>query len=106
MTKRNDEQIVKIENENIYLFIGLTGSGKSTSIHYLSGSIMKNSPVNGQNHIAPVKIAPNIKGLEQVTTSPLAESETQNIIPIVIPIIDPDSFYDQNKAILCDTPGK
>ena len=46
----------RIYQKEVVLFIGNTGAGKSTFIHYLSGSKMKKELINGIEHIGPSEI--------------------------------------------------
>jgi hypothetical protein len=41
--------------DKIYMFLGITGQGKSTSILYLAGEIMKVMKVRGLYHIDAVR---------------------------------------------------
>ena len=38
-----DKQVARVEGEDIYLLLGGTGVGKSTTMHFLCGSTMKMS---------------------------------------------------------------
>ncbi|CAF3375314.1 unnamed protein product, partial [Rotaria sp. Silwood2] len=91
-----------IKNKNIILFLGGTGSGKSTIIHFFGGSKMAEQEINGLNHIAPVEITNS--DLKNVTTSPFARSETRYITPVTVNIEDVGGNHS-DSIILCDTPG-
>ncbi|CAF3259094.1 unnamed protein product, partial [Rotaria sp. Silwood2] len=67
-----------IKNKDIIFFLGLTGSGKSTTIHFLAGSKMIETKVKGLNHIAPLI---KIINLEDINGS------------------------SKESVILCDSPG-
>ena len=58
-----DEQVDKIKGADIYLLLGGTGVGKSTLIHYLSGSVMKfdtSAAAGGMKHITFDKLSANL----------------------------------------------
>ena len=65
---------------------GSTGCGKSTTIHYLCGSTMKSSKVNGIPHIEATEIKNN--DLKNVKISPFSKSETRYVTPITINLKD------------------
>ena len=90
-----------VAGQDVVALFGKTGSGKSTTIHFLAGSKMKKITVDGENHIAPRKIIPQ---LEKVTTSPSDKSETQYITSVTINPADLGLW--SNKAIIfLDTAG-
>ena len=90
-----------IKDKNVVLFIGETGVGKSSHIHFLAGSEMVQTKTEkGLNHIMPV----NIKNpaLKNVTTSASAKSETRFITAVPINI----TVNGRNEEVfLCDSPG-
>ncbi|CAF4659979.1 unnamed protein product, partial [Rotaria sp. Silwood2] len=97
-----DETAHLIKGEDIILLLGGTGAGKSTTIHFLGGSLLKEIKVTGLNHIHPVEIKnPDLK---KITTTPFARSETQCITPVRIYFRDIGGSYNES-IILCDTPG-
>lgn len=106
LVEKNDKAIEIIREKNIYFFMGLTGHGKSTTIHYLAGSRFEKYNEDGKvrlfagarPHFQPVRPRVNARNLEFVTTSPYPESDTHSIIPVVINL-------DGGEAILCDSPG-
>lgn len=98
LCKQNDASNEMINGKYIYLLLGLTGAGKSTTLHFLCGSKMENCIVNGMPHIGPVKI--NNSYLQAVTTSPKIQSETRVIIPVKIELEKNEDF-----VIFCDSPG-
>ncbi|CAF4867046.1 unnamed protein product, partial [Rotaria sp. Silwood1] len=102
LIEKVDDAAHLIKNKNIILFLGETGSGKSTTIHFLAGSQMQRVILNGLNHISPI----NIKNsdLKKVTTSPSARSETRYITTVTVNFKDVDGYTD-GDIILCDTPG-
>jgi ABC-type multidrug transport system ATPase subunit len=42
-----------VKNKDIIMFLGDTGAGKSTTIHFLAGSKMRKVKINGVDHIEP-----------------------------------------------------
>ncbi|CAF4184508.1 unnamed protein product, partial [Rotaria sordida] len=97
-----DETAHLIKGEDIILLLGGTGAGKSTTIHFLGGSLLKEIKVTGLNHIHPVRIKnPDLK---KITTTPFARSQTQCITPVRIYFRDVGGSYNES-IILCDTPG-
>ena len=91
-----------IEQKEIILLLGGTGSGKSTTIHFLGGSKMIQTNVRGINHIAPTEI--KNPDLLKITTSPLSRSETRYMAPVRVNPEDIQAYVDES-VILCDTPG-
>ncbi|UJR19846.1 hypothetical protein I4U23_022979 [Adineta vaga] len=100
--KRIDTVAEKIKNKDVIFFLGGTGSGKSTLIHFFAGSKLERQKVNGLNHITPTKIT-NLDA-KNITTSPFAKSETRYIIPITVNFADVP-IYRKGSIILCDSPG-
>ena len=82
-----------LKGKKIFLFLGATGAGKSTTIHYLCGSSFQEELVDGLRHLLPTDI--KNPDLRNVTTSPYARSETRCITAVSL-----DEEY-----VLCDTPG-
>ena len=96
----NTAQLIK--NKDVLLFLGDTGSGKSTAIHFLGGSKMNATEVNGLNHIAPVKIRNS--DLREIKTAPNTVGITRYITPVKVNL--KDVGVDSNDSIvLCDSPG-
>ncbi len=91
-----------IKDENVVLFLGDTGAGKSTHIHFLAGSTMVQTRIKGLNHIMPTEI--KNPALKKVSTSPFAKSETRFISAVPINILDMDGDNNE-RLVLCDTPG-
>lgn len=102
LTQTNDEGIQLIKGRNIHLLIGVTGSGKSTTLHFLGGSKMEIVSLNGQPHIEATKV--NNLQLKKVKSKPSINSETRNIIPVIIEL-DRSQGYSEKMAIFCDSPG-
>lgn len=57
------------------LFVGNTGTGKSTTANFLSGAKMAESEIDGIRHISSF----SCDGQEYFVTSPLPKSETKAI---------------------------
>ncbi|CAF2749764.1 unnamed protein product [Rotaria sp. Silwood2] len=91
-----------IKNKDIIFFLGGTGSGKSTTIHFLAGSKMIENKVTGLNHLSLVEI--NNPDLKHITTSPFARSETRYITSVKVNFDDVGRFT-RESIILCDSPG-
>ncbi|CAG9315978.1 unnamed protein product [Blepharisma stoltei] len=87
-----------LKNKDIILLIGFTGTGKSTTTHFLCGSVMKRVLEDNVTHINFEAIKNPL--LKNVTISSRAESETRYISIIPININSP-----QDDAFICDTPG-
>jgi ABC-type multidrug transport system ATPase subunit len=69
LIKKTEEAGKEIKGKHIILFLGGTGSGKSTTIHFLAGSKMGYIKLgNYKNHISSVKI--NNEQLKRIKTSP------------------------------------
>lgn len=83
-----------IVDKEIVLFIGNSGVGKSTTIHFLAGSKMKMTMVNNISHVAPVEIMH--EQAKQIKTGPFAFSVTKFINAVDI---------DDYDVTLTDTPG-
>lgn len=100
LTKIAKKAAEKIENQDIILLFGATGSGKSTTIHYLAGQKLEEI---GKHHIVPEKPF-TISDLEKITISNSALSETRNICTISVCL---DHIIQGESGIItyCDTPG-
>jgi energy-coupling factor transporter ATP-binding protein EcfA2 len=97
-----------ILNQDIVLLLGKTGSGKSTTIHFLAGSQMIESEVELKSgkkftHVIPVEPF-KCRELYDVAISSRDESETRYIhaVPVNFSIF---AKHDKRTTILCDTPG-
>jgi ABC-type uncharacterized transport system ATPase subunit len=53
LLKKVEEASLRVKDKNVILFLGNTGAGKSTTIHYLAGSKMVKTLVDGISHIGP-----------------------------------------------------
>jgi putative ribosome biogenesis GTPase RsgA len=50
---KNDNAKELVKGKDLVIFLGDTGTGKSTTIHYLAGSKMRKVKFNGIDHIEP-----------------------------------------------------
>ena len=75
-----DEAARLIHDKDVVLFLGGTGAGKSTTIHYLAGSKMRQTEIGGLPHI----LAEESKNpmLKDVKTTPFLKSCTRYITAI------------------------
>ncbi|ETO00734.1 hypothetical protein RFI_36706, partial [Reticulomyxa filosa] len=104
LMKKAEKAANEIKDKHVILFLGGTGTGKSTLIHYLAGSTMEKQVVDGKPHIAPTKIIN--KALTNVICRAGAKSETKYItaVPIDLKKLGVLSIK-LNNVVLCDTPG-
>ncbi|CAF1204485.1 unnamed protein product [Adineta steineri] len=98
-----------IAGKDIILLIGETGTGKSTTIQFLSGSKMKKTKVEVESgkFLEHITIDGPIKNpdLIDITSSALSKSETRYIAPVTIPLRDIYGAHEYGEIILCDAPG-
>ncbi|CAF4344718.1 unnamed protein product, partial [Rotaria sp. Silwood2] len=99
LIEKFDDASHLIKEKDIILFLGETGSGKSTTIHFLAGSQMKHEKVNGLDHIIPINVRNPY--LKKITTSSFTQSETRYITPVPVNV----GGHTDGDIILCDTPG-
>ncbi|CAF3666995.1 unnamed protein product [Rotaria sp. Silwood1] len=102
LIKKVNSTVYTIKKKDIIFFLGLTGSGKSTTIHFLAGSKMIEIKVSDLYHIAPVEI--NNPDLKYITTSPFAKSETRHITSVEVKLKNTNGLTKES-IILCDSPG-
>ncbi|KAL4496937.1 hypothetical protein ABPG72_002093 [Tetrahymena utriculariae] len=98
-----------IENQDIILFLGSTGAGKSTSIHFLAGSTMKELEVKLKGgkilkYIGPITQKVQSQELRNIKVSPYADSETRYISPVLLNYKQIGMLKD-GSIMLCDAPG-
>jgi len=89
-------------DEDIFLLLGGTGSGKSTTIHFLGGSKMVLINDGGVPHIIPVEIKNT--NLRKIYSSCKTRSETRFVVSVTV---DPShvKMETMEKKVLCDSPG-
>lgn len=97
-----------IKGRDVIMLFGKTGTGKSTTIHFLAGSKLEAKKIEIEHgkyidHILPVSSDKN-EALKSVISSYKAESETRYINPIVVNLRDIGGREDKD-VIICDTPG-
>ena len=96
--KRNKDSAKIIENQSIVLFIGPTGAGKTTTVHFLAGSTLSEvTDEDGLRHFVPSNFP--YPELSTFTTSAGSTSETSAINAIQMTLINGE------KVGLCDCPG-
>ena len=103
------EAAESIGKRDIVLLIGVTGSGKSTTIQFLAGATMKEvrvqiSPGKYLEHVTAVGSFKNPE-LNNVTSSPLQKSETRFTTSVTIQLGDVLGAHGSDELILCDAPG-
>ena len=92
-----------VRGKKIILFLGRTGTGKSTTIHFLAGSKMIQKLEDDRTIIVPAEI--KNPDLEKVVCSTKASSsETRYIRPVTVNYKDVGAF-SRGSIILCDSPG-
>ena len=102
LVREIDDTAHMIRGKDVILFLGETGVGKSTTIHFLSGSQLVQTVVQGLNHLEPRKI----KNTEarKILTSPCAQSVNRCVASVTIDPKDVEIF-NRESIVLCDTPG-
>ena len=101
-----EEEGKKIKGEEIFMLLGPTGAGKSTTLHYLAGSKMKRITMKTDNgeitHIEAFAELnddkTNIEDLKEVKISGEMTSCTRFIKAVKFQ-------YDDEDLIICDCPG-
>ena len=56
MFEKGDEAAKRIKGKSIFMLLGGSGVGKSTTIHFLAGSKMIETKVGGLTHIGPREV--------------------------------------------------
>ncbi|CAF4958277.1 unnamed protein product [Rotaria sp. Silwood1] len=102
LIEKVDDAAKAIEKKEIILLLGGTGSGKSTTIHFLGGSKMIETRVDGLNHIAPTNIIN--RALIKIETAPFTQSVTRYMAAVEINFEDVGSF-NTGSIWVCDSPG-
>ena len=100
-----------ISGQDIVLFIGETGTGKSTTIQFLAGCKMGEKRVEIakgvfiDHHIEAVSFPDDNPTLKEVKSSCLNQSETRYIKPVKIDLQEVFGSEVKGTLIFCDTPG-
>ena len=100
-----------ISDQDIVLFIGETGSGKSTTIQFLAGCKMGEKRVKVaenafiDHHIEAISLPPNNPSLNGVISSCLNQSETRYIKPVRVSLKDVIGQQESGYLNLCDAHG-
>ena len=102
LLKNSNETIAMVKNQHVIVFLGNSGTGKSTTIHFLAGSKMIQTKTDNIPTIQPISESDD-PWLKKVTVSPLPASETRDIIPIEVKL--QSICHERDKIILLDTPG-
>ena len=95
-----------IKDQNIVLFLGVTGSGKSTTIQFLAGSkmILKRVEISPGVFLDHIDALPNNSKIDSVKIGFQAKSETQSVTAIPVNLRD-FGLPSDKSFLLCDTPG-
>ncbi|CAF3144286.1 unnamed protein product [Rotaria sp. Silwood2] len=109
LVKEAENTAELIRGKEIILLIGETGTGKSTTIQFLTGSKMKKTrieitPGRFLEHITLDGIPRNPQ-LNRISSSALNKSETRYITPVTVPLKDILDAYENDAITLCDAPG-
>lgn len=98
-----------VRDKDVVLFVGITGSGKSTTIQFLAGAKMQYTKVEIEpgKYLEHITICGEVTNpcLANLTTSPLMRSETRYIMPIFVPLKDIYGSHETGFITLCDAPG-
>ena len=84
-----------IKDKDVIILLGSTGVGKSTLMHFLAGSKMRVTDVDGIPHLEPEEV---VSGLEDVKFSCSSRSVTTGIHAITMNM-------SGETYIVCDTAG-
>ncbi|CAF3745049.1 unnamed protein product, partial [Rotaria sp. Silwood1] len=109
LVREAEKTAESIRGKEIILLIGETGTGKSTTIQFLTGSKMKKTRIeiaSGRflEHIT-LDGTPKNPQLNRISSSALNKSETRYITPVTVPLKDIPGAYENDAITLCDAPG-
>ena len=85
-----------MRGKDVFLFLGSTGVGKTTTIQFLAGTTFEEVEVDGYFHLKPMTF-PDPK-LKEFQTSSGAASATKHVNCFEVEIMD-------GSVVLCDIPG-
>jgi len=102
LVHKSQDSVNLAAKQDIVLFLGTTGAGKSTTIHFLAGSEMDQE--EGSDHIFAQP--PANQGLHKITISASTKSETRYITSVTVNFADIEGSCENGTIILCDAPGR
>lgn len=96
----------RIRGKPIAVIMGTSGSGKSTTIHFLGGVDFEPVIEKGKDVMKKLAHSKIPAGLSLVKTSSESCSQTKNLIPAVFRWTSPAaSDREPRELCICDTPG-
>jgi signal recognition particle GTPase len=99
---KTKESALSLQGKDVTICFGTSGSGKTTTLLYLTGTKMKRVRLDGIPHIKPDEI--KREELKELRVSPFAKSETRYVKAITINLKDLGHFKDEN-FIVVDSAG-
>eukprot|EP00755_Sulcionema_specki_P007622 Sspe_Gene.38750::Locus_18698_Transcript_3_4_Confidence_0.583_Length_7921::g.38750::m.38750 len=97
-----DEATSLLKGAAAVVFVGSSGVGKSTVVHYMAGSEMGEVEHDGIKHYGVVKAA---KGTDNVVVGARAVSETRYVTGVKVNPRDLGCRKVKGEVVLVDTPG-
>jgi hypothetical protein len=95
--EENEEVGSSLADQDVLLFMGGSGVGKTTSILYLTGAEFEETEVEGFDHFAPVTFPQD--ELRSFQVAPGGKSVTKVVRAVT------STLSDNKKVVLVDTPG-
>jgi hypothetical protein len=92
-----------IEGKNVVLLIGVTGSGKTTTLHYLAGSKFQEDEVDGFEHWSPLEVPFDMNN--SFGTKPGSKSVTKCVQCVEVRLPRTGFKEAEECLIICDSPG-
>ena len=114
--KEHEIACKRLENENVVLFIGSTGAGKSTTIYFLKGVEMERDEYDS-DHIRAKDSSSNVSIMDELSNIRLEQSIRASVTSHITPVpmmldealkhsdVTNDNSLQKNRVIFCDTPG-